>query len=61
MFILMVVEKPNHVTYFPPYKKGMYYYYFPSKSKGPTWHVLMTKSATTIRDNNRSPSNTCIL
>jgi hypothetical protein len=56
MFISIVVERPNHVTSFPPYKEGIYYHYFPSRSKGPTWHVPMMKSATTIRGSNGSSS-----
>jgi hypothetical protein len=56
MFISIVVKKPDHVTSFPPCKEGIYYHYFPSRSKGPTWHVPMTKSATTIRGSNGSSS-----
>jgi hypothetical protein len=41
LFISIVVERPNHVTSFPPYKEGIYYQYFPSRSKGPTRNVPM--------------------
>jgi hypothetical protein len=54
MFISIVVNNLNHVTYFPLYKEGKYYHYFPSRNKGPTKHVPMMKSATTIRGNNGS-------